>query len=192
MIELDADTVTILHHDGGGRIPLAKLPPDLQKRYNYDPAKSKAAAEARAREDAANGKALQAEMNRASDMRQAGVEPTPSPAAADDSATATSDDATGDVTGTPDTSSPDETHHSISDLNSTMHTLKPDATDPNHHTMDELTGSASAMRHDLSDPSYSTMAHTAYGMRLLGPDPADPSHHTIGELSNLPVDPQGP
>jgi hypothetical protein len=32
--------VTILHEDGGGRIPLSTLSPALQKRFDYDPAKA--------------------------------------------------------------------------------------------------------------------------------------------------------
>ena len=56
VVRSEPDAVTILHHDGGGRIPLANLPPDLQKRFHYDPAKAKAAADARARDDAENGK----------------------------------------------------------------------------------------------------------------------------------------
>ena len=32
--------MTILHEDGGGRIPLSTLGPALQKRFDYDPAKA--------------------------------------------------------------------------------------------------------------------------------------------------------
>lgn len=37
VIKSDSKSVTILDKDGGARIPLAKLPPDLQKRFNYTP-----------------------------------------------------------------------------------------------------------------------------------------------------------
>jgi len=36
----DSAYVTILHEDGGGRIPLSALGPALQKRFAYDPAKA--------------------------------------------------------------------------------------------------------------------------------------------------------
>jgi len=36
----DSAYVTILHEDGGGRIPLSTLGPALQKRFGYDPAKA--------------------------------------------------------------------------------------------------------------------------------------------------------
>jgi hypothetical protein len=38
----NAAYVTILDEDGGGRIPLSSLPPDLQKRFGYDPAQAPA------------------------------------------------------------------------------------------------------------------------------------------------------
>jgi hypothetical protein len=44
--KVEADCVTILDADGGARISIATLPPDLQKELNYDPA---AAAQASAR-----------------------------------------------------------------------------------------------------------------------------------------------
>ena len=47
VVKIEADCVTILDSDGGARIELAKLPPDLQKRFNYDPDKAKAAAQKR-------------------------------------------------------------------------------------------------------------------------------------------------
>jgi hypothetical protein len=47
------------------------LPPDLQKRFNYDPVKAKAAADARVQNEAKNAVALQAEMIKARDQKQA-------------------------------------------------------------------------------------------------------------------------
>lgn len=38
----DDGYVTIMYADGGARIQLSKLPPDLQNRFNYDPAKAAA------------------------------------------------------------------------------------------------------------------------------------------------------
>jgi hypothetical protein len=63
--KVEPDAVTILDDDGGALVPLAKLTPDLQKRFGYDPAKAAAAADARAKADAASNAALQAEMNAA-------------------------------------------------------------------------------------------------------------------------------
>jgi hypothetical protein len=40
VLSSNAAYVTILHEDGGGRIPLSTLSPALQKRFNYDPAKA--------------------------------------------------------------------------------------------------------------------------------------------------------
>ena len=37
VIKVDADAVTILYKDGGARITLESLSPDLQKKFNYDP-----------------------------------------------------------------------------------------------------------------------------------------------------------
>jgi hypothetical protein len=61
VIKVEDDAVTILYEDGGARIPLTKLPPDLQKKFSYDPVKAKAAADARAKADAESAKNLQAE-----------------------------------------------------------------------------------------------------------------------------------
>jgi hypothetical protein len=62
VVRVEDDAVTIIYKDGGALIPLFKLPPDLQERFNYDPAKAKAAAVARAKADAENAKQLQAEI----------------------------------------------------------------------------------------------------------------------------------
>jgi hypothetical protein len=61
VIKVEDDAVTVLFSDGGARIPLIKLPPDLQKRFSYDPVKAKAAADARAKADAENAANLDAE-----------------------------------------------------------------------------------------------------------------------------------
>ena len=62
VVRVEDDAVTIMYKDGGALIFLFKLPPDLQQRFDYDPVKAKAAMEARARADAENAKALQAEI----------------------------------------------------------------------------------------------------------------------------------
>jgi hypothetical protein len=62
VIRVEDDAVTILYKDGGALVPLFKLSPALQQRFDYDPIKAKAAAEARAKADAENAKELQAEI----------------------------------------------------------------------------------------------------------------------------------
>jgi hypothetical protein len=37
VVTTEADAVTIIDNDGGARIPLVMLSPDLQKRFNYNP-----------------------------------------------------------------------------------------------------------------------------------------------------------
>jgi hypothetical protein len=51
VVTVEDDAVTILDSDGGARVPLATLGPDLQKRFHYDAAKAKIAAEKFAEED---------------------------------------------------------------------------------------------------------------------------------------------
>jgi hypothetical protein len=62
VIRVEDDAVTILYKDGGALVPLFKLSPELQERFDYDPVKAKAAAEARAKADTENAKELQAEI----------------------------------------------------------------------------------------------------------------------------------
>jgi len=47
ILKVEADRVTILHMQGQAVIPMSDLPPDLQKRLNYDPSAAMAAAAAR-------------------------------------------------------------------------------------------------------------------------------------------------
>jgi hypothetical protein len=70
VVRVEDDAVTILCSDGGALVPLAKLPPNLQKKFSYDPAKAKVAADARAARDEQNAKQLQAEMNQAEKIKQ--------------------------------------------------------------------------------------------------------------------------
>lgn len=64
VLKVEADAVTIIHHDGGALVPLANLGPDLQARFKYDPAKAQAAAAARAQADQKSIEALQAEKDK--------------------------------------------------------------------------------------------------------------------------------
>ena len=71
VMRVQDDALTIIYADGGALVPLAKLPPEVQKKYGYDPVKAKAAADARVMADAANAKALQAEMQQADKQKRA-------------------------------------------------------------------------------------------------------------------------
>jgi len=62
--EVEADRVHITYDGGLGTVPLADLPPDLQKRFGYDPAKAKS--EAGAREKSRLAAAADAQANVAS------------------------------------------------------------------------------------------------------------------------------
>jgi len=170
VIAAQPDAVTILHQDGGALVPLANLPADIQKRFNYDPAKARVAAEARVRDDAANARALQAEMDQASQMRQA------APDAQDFGASATDS--------SPGTASSKTTHYSIGDLASSMDSLKSDPNDSSHHSISDLADSIHSLRRDLSEPDYHTMAHLALSMGCLSRDPSDTSHHSISEIAD--------
>ena len=70
VIRVEDDAVTIIYKDGGALIPLYKLPPPLQKKYDYDPVKAKAAADARSKADAENAKALQREIELAEKLKR--------------------------------------------------------------------------------------------------------------------------
>jgi FKBP-type peptidyl-prolyl cis-trans isomerase len=74
VLKVDADAVTIIDQDGGALVPLAKLGPVLQKRFGYDPAKAKVAAEERDKADMDNIKALQAEKDKMNAEQIAGVQ----------------------------------------------------------------------------------------------------------------------
>ena len=69
VIRVEDDAITILYKDGGALVPIFKLPHDLQERFDYNPAKAKAAAELRAKNDAANAAALQKEIEAAEKLR---------------------------------------------------------------------------------------------------------------------------
>ena len=70
VLKVEADAVTILDRDGGGLVPLSKLPPDLQKRLGYDPAKAALAAAKRAATDQQNEQKLKKEAEVVADERK--------------------------------------------------------------------------------------------------------------------------
>ena len=70
VIRVEDDAVTIIYKDGGALVFLNKLPPALQERFNYDPVKAKAAAEARAKADAENAHLLQLEIEHADEVKR--------------------------------------------------------------------------------------------------------------------------
>jgi hypothetical protein len=181
VIEATPDAVTILHKDGGASVPLANLPPDIQKRFNYDPVKAKAAADARVQNDAANAKDLQVEMDQASQMRQAGPEPQDTNAPETTSSTAHHADAT-----CTKTASTNATQHSVDELSSSTLSLKSDPSDATHHSIDDLSAPTLSLRRNLSDPTYHTTAHLTYMINSqgLGPDPSDPNHHIMSDITD--------
>jgi hypothetical protein len=70
VVKSEPDAITIVYRDGGALVPLAKLPTDLQKRFDYDPIKAEAAADERVRSDAASAAALQVEKQEATDLEK--------------------------------------------------------------------------------------------------------------------------
>jgi hypothetical protein len=65
VVRVEDDAITIIYKDGGALVPLFKLPPALQQKYDYDPVKAKIAAETRTKEDQENAAALQREIEQA-------------------------------------------------------------------------------------------------------------------------------
>jgi len=166
VVKAEPDVVTIMHHDGGAQVPLATLPPDLQKRFNYDPATAKAAAEARKQAEADNAKKLQAEINQAHLLKQARLvaeDPrvqngTISPTPASDSASKSSAAPVAAPTDAPAT------------------------TDPTHHTADQLVDIAKRLKDDHPDDTHHSITFLKLVAHDLGPDPADPIHHSTDQL----------
>jgi hypothetical protein len=70
VVKVEDDSVTILYKDGGALVSLDKLPPDLQKKFHYDPVKAKTAAQARAKRDAQDTAALEAEKDQSEQLQQ--------------------------------------------------------------------------------------------------------------------------
>lgn len=63
--------VTILDSDGGGKIPLRVLSPDLQKKFGYDATRAKAAEAVEDAQDKANRAALQSAWEKQQEAKQA-------------------------------------------------------------------------------------------------------------------------
>ncbi len=70
VVHVDDDAITIIYKDGGALVPLFKLPPNLQQRFDYDPVKAKIAAEARLKADKENAEALQKEIEQAEKLKR--------------------------------------------------------------------------------------------------------------------------
>lgn len=161
VLEVKPDYVTILHRDGGGRVALANLPADLQKRFNYDPLKAAVAAQATAQADAANQKAMNSEMTVAETAVDASSPPTE----------VTAPSAPHDTTDT-------------GDLFVNDRSAGPAPANPSHVTINDVATAGQQMRPSLSDPNYHTMARLSYMVNKqgLGPNKNDPSHHTIDDI----------
>jgi len=125
VIKVAPDAVTILHHDGGALVPLANLPPDIQERFHYDPAKAQAAIDARTALEAENALLLQAEQ-----MANAALAAKNGKIEADETNSNPSSNSNLKVT-----------HFSMDNLAfSAGHQLFPNPADPTHHSMDSLLG----------------------------------------------------
>jgi hypothetical protein len=147
VIEAASDAVTILHHDGGALISLSNLPADLQKRFNYDPARAEAAADARAKSDAESARALQAEMEQAAQQRktedQGQAAPTP---------------ATTQETEKDPAVPADSSHHSIAEVVGSSHSLQRDLTDPSYHTMEHFFYTSHTLAADSTDHNHHSIS----------------------------------
>lgn len=148
IVGLNPDAVTILHQDGGASVPLANLPADIQKRFNYDPAKAEAAAEARA------------ERNRAAKVQQA--EPDAQDTQNTDATVIISSPANNNAgASTSSTSCNPSPHYSIDDLASSIHSLGPDPSDPTHSSIGALASSMHSLRSDPSDSNHHSISEIA-------------------------------
>ena len=70
VIRVEDDAITIIYKDGGALVPLFKLPPALQEKFDYDPVKAKIAAEARAKADKENAEEMQREIEQAETIKR--------------------------------------------------------------------------------------------------------------------------
>jgi hypothetical protein len=124
VIKVDADAVTILYRDGGAMIPLLLLPEELQKKFHYDPAIAKAAADARDKADFDNARALREEKQQILAQKQAPPEPqvAAEPAAALPPANVNS------------------THHSMGEIVNSGHSLQDDYSTGIHYSINNATG----------------------------------------------------
>jgi hypothetical protein len=192
VVKTEPDAVTITHRDGGALVPLTKLPPDLQKRFNYDPVKAKAASDARIQADTKNAVALQAEMDQAQVKRRLDIiasdprirtganQPTgPTGTAIADSPTIPE----APVAGTSETAA--ETGSAQGEHNITDTSHDPLADGPSgatHHSMDDLVDINSKLKDDHYSPNRHTASSLLLASSYLLPDPLDPNHHSTDEL----------
>ena len=150
--KVEPDAVTILYRDGGALIPLAILPDDLQKRFHYDPAAARAAADARDQADFENARLLRAEAAQIEQQKLADHEAVP--ANSDDSYT--------------DNSVSTSTHHTMGELVSSMSSLRADYSPGSNH----YTAAACVPPGPISGPS-SDPNHHSIGSLFPG-DPLSP------------------
>jgi hypothetical protein len=130
VVKAEPDAVTILHHDGGARIVMENLPPDLQKRFNYDPDKARDAREARQAHEQAEQQLAQAQQ-----MAQAAIDAQNTPGAPSAPAT----------TAAEATPSANSGHASIGDLTASIHDLDDDACEPGHSSMESLVAASHSL-----------------------------------------------
>ena len=147
VVRAEPDAVTILHHNGGARVPLKNLPPELQKRFNFDPATAESAEQARAIAEEENRKALQAEMNQVAVRRQAALvaqNPNPPLPPLPENRIAS-----------PSVASNDPTHHGIGELVDTKKRLRDDHDDDtNHYSMGALKRASHSLLTDTDNSNH--------------------------------------
>jgi|GEM_PF-1618408 len=76
VVKIEDDAVTILDQDGGARVSLLVLSPELQKRFHYDPAKAAVAAAKREQDEQASQQAI-VEVKKAEQAQKATLPPAP-------------------------------------------------------------------------------------------------------------------
>lgn len=146
VIKVEPDAVTILYEDGGALVPLIMLPQELQKKFNYDAATAKAAADARQQADLENARALRAEYWQAVAQKQAKL-------AAEESASESTQ-----TVGDTQVSYADPSHHSRGELfDATQRLMNGVSYDTHHYSMGYLVaqpysaGAAGAANHYSMD-----------------------------------------
>jgi hypothetical protein len=143
VIKVEADAVTIFYRDGGARIPLIMLPEDLQKKFNYQPALAKAAADARDEADFENARALRAEQQQLEARKLLVLNA--------EKAAAESTKTTGIVISAP----VDHSHHAISDLVDPYQSLSGNGASDNHYSINGLVNRSSHSAPSADDNHYS-------------------------------------